>query len=329
MKISIAMTSYNAERFIGEQLASFVDQTRRPDELVVCDDRSTDRTPEILREFAATSPFPVRLVLNPKQLGLIENFDQSIGLCTGDLIFLSDHDDHWMPDKLAEHEAVHRSDPGVGYVLSNAAVCDAAMNPRGFTLFENKRLTAEKRAAIDRGAMLDMSIRSPRGHGCTMSFDGALKEALLPLPTSTLHDVWLSLMLSALTQTRCIDKPLIRYRTHPSQVCGIHTDPKNRPGGGGAEPDARERLLRSIEQTARYFEDALERARRFEPRLYRKDAVRLLEGKLAHLKSRRRLAGSLPTRLATFAGELLSGRYLRYSNRGDLALDAKLCLNRG
>ena len=50
MKLSIAMASYNGGRFIREQLQSFADQSRPPDEVVICDDGSTDATPEIVAD---------------------------------------------------------------------------------------------------------------------------------------------------------------------------------------------------------------------------------------------------------------------------------------
>ena len=62
--ISIAMTTYNGERFLEEQLRSINEQTTLPNELVVCDDGSTDRTLEILAQFAKRALFPVRIIIN-------------------------------------------------------------------------------------------------------------------------------------------------------------------------------------------------------------------------------------------------------------------------
>jgi glycosyltransferase involved in cell wall biosynthesis len=99
-RVSIAMATYNGERFLPEQLESFLTQTRRPDELVVCDDNSTDATLDILREFAARAPFPVRIQPNPARLGWRENFFKAASLCEGDWIAFSDQDDVWLPEKL-------------------------------------------------------------------------------------------------------------------------------------------------------------------------------------------------------------------------------------
>ena len=92
---SVAMCTYNGARFLGAQLASVAAQARAPDELVVCDDRSTDETARVVEEFAAAAPFRVRLHVNERNLGTTRNFERAVSLCEGDLIALSDQDDVW------------------------------------------------------------------------------------------------------------------------------------------------------------------------------------------------------------------------------------------
>ena len=87
------MGTYNGGPYLREQLDSIAAQTHLPDELVVCDDDSTDRTVAILEDFAATAPFPVRVYVNPKNLGTAKNFERAIGLATGEVIALADQDD--------------------------------------------------------------------------------------------------------------------------------------------------------------------------------------------------------------------------------------------
>ena len=99
-KISVALCTYNGERFLRQQLESIQQQSRLPDELVVCDDRSRDQTVAIVREFATSVSFPVVIVQNPETLGSSRNFEKAIRLCTGDLIALSDQDDIWYPNRL-------------------------------------------------------------------------------------------------------------------------------------------------------------------------------------------------------------------------------------
>ena len=79
-RVSIAMATYNGERFIREQLDSFAAQSRLPDQLVMCDDGPTDRTVAIAEEFAASAPFAVTVRRNPGRLGYSDNFSRAISL---------------------------------------------------------------------------------------------------------------------------------------------------------------------------------------------------------------------------------------------------------
>ncbi|GAG35502.1 unnamed protein product, partial [marine sediment metagenome] len=119
MKLSVAMCTCNGAAFLPEQLASIAAQTRRPDELVVCDDHSTDKTVSIVESFAAKAGFDVRLVVNAQPLGATKNFEKAIGLCGGDIIALSDQDDVWLPGKLSRIEAALAGSPAAAMVFAD------------------------------------------------------------------------------------------------------------------------------------------------------------------------------------------------------------------
>lgn len=95
------MTSYNGDKYIEEQLQSILDQTRCPDEVLVFDDVSTDHTVSIIKNFIERNNLKTwHLVENEKNLGWKLNFFEAIKRVTGDIIFFSDQDDIWMPDKI-------------------------------------------------------------------------------------------------------------------------------------------------------------------------------------------------------------------------------------
>ena len=77
-RFSVAMCTYNGARFVGGQLESIAAQTRPPDELVVCDDRSSDETVSAVERFAREATFPVRLSVNERNLGSTKNFERAI-----------------------------------------------------------------------------------------------------------------------------------------------------------------------------------------------------------------------------------------------------------
>lgn len=94
------MATYNGEKFILEQLNSIERQITLPYELVVTDDGSSDSTIKIIERFKSTSPFPVSIHINTKNLGFADNFIKAAALCNGDWIAFFDQDDYWLPNKL-------------------------------------------------------------------------------------------------------------------------------------------------------------------------------------------------------------------------------------
>ena len=85
-RVSVAMATYNGEAYLLEQLESVASQTRPPDQLVICDDASSDRTVDIVERFANSAPFTVDIHRNVRNLGYSQNFGRAISLCDGDII---------------------------------------------------------------------------------------------------------------------------------------------------------------------------------------------------------------------------------------------------
>src|SRR5688572_21775594 len=104
LDVSIALASYNGAKYIGQQLQSLADQTKPPLEVVVSDDGSTDGTPQVVERFAARAPFPVILLEQKARLGFADNFLAAAQACSGKAIAFCDHDDVWLPEKLATAE---------------------------------------------------------------------------------------------------------------------------------------------------------------------------------------------------------------------------------
>lgn len=97
-KISIIMATYNGGKFLREQLNSLLYQTKRPDEIIVVDDGSTDNTLVILEEFSNVLNLSIHT--NTIHLGVNGNFEKGLKLCSGDYIMFCDQDDYWLPNKI-------------------------------------------------------------------------------------------------------------------------------------------------------------------------------------------------------------------------------------
>lgn len=220
MRIFVALCTYNGERFLPEQLASLADQTRRPDEVVVCDDRSSDGTVALLRRFAEEAPFPVRIEVNPENLRSTKNFEKAIGQCQGDVIALCDQDDRWLPEKLARMEAAF-ADPNVGLVACDAWLVGPNLERTGKRVWENLPFPSAMQRQFDAGDGPKLMLRQNLVTGAACAFRASLRDVILPIPTSWVHDGWIAYLAAATSDVRAIGEPLIEYRRHANQQIGV------------------------------------------------------------------------------------------------------------
>ena len=228
MRISVAMCTYNGAEFLPAQLASIAEQTRLPDEIVVCDDASTDETRRVLESFARTARIPVSLYFSDQNTGSLKNFERAIGLCTGDVIVLSDQDDVWRADKLQLLEQALREHPSAGLVFSDAELVDKNLNSLGRRMWDQVGFDAHKRKLIRTGKSLDVLITGWTVTGATMAFRSAYVKLALPIPSNIamIHDGWIALTVAAVADVVFIEEPLIKYRQHERQQIGA---PDRRP----------------------------------------------------------------------------------------------------
>ena len=205
MKVSIAMATYNGERYIQDQILSFADQTRVPDELVICDDGSTDRTLSVVEELRLGLPFDVRVYTNKVNLGYCKNFERALSLADGDLIFLSDQDDFWFPNKveLLCDYMLKKSD--VLICQSNMIITDELLNDSGVTQLENiLALGNSKKDFIT---------------GCGAVIRRDLLDVAIPFPSLGWgHDSWLFKIGNAIGVADLCEEPLMFYRRHDNTV---------------------------------------------------------------------------------------------------------------
>lgn len=308
MRLSIAMCTYNATKFVEEQLSSFVAQTRRPDELVICDDRSDDQTVAVVKRFAAVAPFEVRIYENPVNLGATKNFEKAFQLSTGDVIAPSSWDDVWMPDKLEKLEGALLRSPEVGLVMSDAELVDKSLTSMGRTLWQVRRFHRIDRFFIQRG-QTERLLRKNLGatYGGTMAFRAIFKPFVLPIPETWLEDAWLATVISSMAKVALIDEPLMKYRHHGTNPSGAGTT-AIRTRIGAAQRNTNSTFV----ERAQRLELAQERLRTM--RAGRDDFLYRLGEAERHMIRRGQLAGRRLHRLLPVITELAKGQYRRYSD---------------
>ncbi|MFZ6770739.1 glycosyltransferase family 2 protein [Undibacterium sp. Di26W] len=314
-RISIALCTYNGATYLQEQLQSFSTQSHMPYELIVCDDQSTDATAELVRAFASEAAFPVRLFINQDRLGSRLNFAKATGLCSGDVIALSDQDDVWRRDKLEKISQVF-ADGSVAAVFSDAEVTDSSLQPLGYSMWQGLRFDANARRYMQGSAGFGMLLKRFLVMGASMAFRASLREMILPVPPTWHHDAWIALLAAACGNIVPVDECLLKYRQHDN----------NQIGGRKKSLLSQVRNALQTDREA-YLRDELALWSMLQQRLLSSEKVHPehLSGsvdKCAHLQRRLNFPKPRWRRLPPIAAELYSGAYARYArNWGSVALD--------
>ncbi|MDX6577441.1 MAG: hypothetical protein QOE96_3394 [Blastocatellia bacterium] len=310
MTISVSMCTLNGAPFLEEQLESIALQTRPPDELIVCDDRSDDRTIDILKEFTDRAPFPVRFSINETRLGTSGNFERAILLAEGEIIALADQDDVWDPRKLALLEAKLSSSPELGLVFTDAELVDDKLSSKGQTVWEAVGFDSRRQKLLAAGRALEVLLANNVVTGATMAFRTRFRDAILPIPVegSLLHDGWIALIIAGLAEIGLIDQPLIKYRQHAGQQIGapITSTAQNVMSA--------QRTNRNyyLAQAAR-FQEARERLTLHQTKLFHPRVLSVVDEKITHLNARAKMPEQRLNRLPLVVRETLNLHYHHFS----------------
>ena len=211
MNISVAMATYNGSEYLVSQLDSIAAQTLLPEEIIICDDCSSDETINIIERHQLFKI--IKLNVNEHRIGIVENFKKATALCKFDnFIAFADQDDIWLPTKLEKnHNALGALNcqnlPALVYsdaifVNKNGDILNYSfMKEMGIDKFKHNFETV-----LFGSLML----------GCTIMFNSKMREVLLTLPSNANfnHDAWVSLASFSFGVNYFIKEPLILYRKH-------------------------------------------------------------------------------------------------------------------
>lgn len=200
-RVSVAMATYNGATYVSAQLESLQTQVRSPDELVICDDGSTDGTLGLLEAFREQVGFEVSIHRNPARLGYVRNFERALSLCSGAIVFPCDQDDVWFETKIATMCRVLESDPDLQVLIADMVIADEELRPSRYTQLGN---------------ILDIGMpEASYVAGCATAVRRTWLELALPIPDAgTSHDTWIHRLALALSVRRVLPEPLQLYRRH-------------------------------------------------------------------------------------------------------------------
>lgn len=211
--ISVALTTYNGEKYVLEQLQSIKEQSHMVDEVIICDDGSRDSTIKLVKEFIQTNQLEGwQVIQNEHNLGYSKNFFKAVQLCKGDYIFLSDQDDIWNKDKVKIFLSVMEKDDNI-YAVSSSYI----------TIDETGR--KKDRIAIT-NSMRDIQIQEVVGSsnikGCTMCIRKELDDFIphddLQVGLQLGHDWYYNFLACLLGRDLMIPDYLLFYRIHGQNI---------------------------------------------------------------------------------------------------------------
>lgn len=210
MKVSVAMATYNGEKYLQQQVDSILSQLSSEDELIISDDHSTDKTLSIIEKYTKKD-HRVKLFMNEEK-GVTSNFENAIKQTQNDIVFLSDQDDVWKPEKVQTVKSYYEKNPNIQMIMSDITVVDNDLNPTIESFYEFRG----SRPGVMKNIIKNSYI------GCAMSFRKELKPKILPIPRNVpMHDMWIGLVADMNHSALLIPEKLIYYRRHDQTVTTV------------------------------------------------------------------------------------------------------------
>jgi glycosyltransferase involved in cell wall biosynthesis len=210
-KVSVCMAAYQGERYIAAQLWSILEQLGEGDEVIVVDDHSSDGTCAVVR---AIDDARIRLIRRETNQGVARTFEEALSHASGEIIFLSDQDDLWMPGRVTKTLEVFTKNAAVTLVATDASLMDEHGEEIGSSYYAER--------GRFRPGFLTNLLRC-KFLGCTMAFRSEVLAKAIPFPSGSdvLHDIWIGTVNSLKGGKTCyIDQRLVKYRRHAAAATG-------------------------------------------------------------------------------------------------------------
>lgn len=210
---SIAMATYNGEKYINEQIESILKNMNPDDELIISDDGSTDKTIDIIKKYQKKDK-RIKLFKGPSK-GVKQNFANAIKNTKGKYIFLADQDDIWEKNKIETIDKLFKNNNYM-VITHNALIVDEKLSPYNKTFFEFRN---SKKGMIK-------NLYKNSYIGCCMAFRRDLIDKILPIPNNIeMHDQWIGFLGEEYGESFFVNECLIKYRRHSNNASEMKHHP--------------------------------------------------------------------------------------------------------
>ena len=230
MKISVAFIVYNGAQYMRTQLDSILAQTHKVDEIIVCDDASSDNTKEILEEYKNKHSNLFFIHYNNQNIGPTKNIEKAIQACTGELILLADQDDYWEAHKVETFIKYFEQNPTMNGVFTNGSLMNSKEElDNKYSLWDVMSFpykTIISKTELNNSLKLYINTVENAVTGATLAIRNNLPFFKQPFPIikNLVHDRWLAINLAENNSLGILEDKLIRYRIHSAQAIGGMTE---------------------------------------------------------------------------------------------------------
>lgn len=204
---SVAITTFNGEKYILDQLKSIEAQTIQPDEIIICDDCSTDKTVSVIENFSKNSLLNIQLIKNSDNLGFRKNYEKCFNLCSSDLIFYCDQDDVWCNNKIEVILKEFEKDSKLVFVFSDAFVTDEELN-----IIKDGEWSFDWTKLSNRQEFFDFVQTRNFPLGFQTAFRAGFCKSIMPFLSDP--DGWIALCSPIFGNIKAISEKLVYYRRH-------------------------------------------------------------------------------------------------------------------
>ncbi len=198
--LSVALCTFNGEKYIEQQLLSILNQTYTNIEIVIVDDCSTDTTHSILKKFQDSR---LKIYRNEQNLGFNTNFIKAIALCSGNYVAISDQDDYWEKDKLEKMISFMGNNL---LIYHNSRYIDEQGQLNGKSILSAHRFVS---GYCSRQLLFNNCVS---GHTCLIRKD--LLNFLPPIPEGMYYDWWMAYSAACTGRINYTREALVNYRIH-------------------------------------------------------------------------------------------------------------------
>lgn len=212
--ISVCIATYNGEAFIHAQLESILSQLHDDDEIIISDDGSTDNTLCIIRQYQDSRihvishhKFKEKAVsVWDKMTCVRENFEEALKYAKGDVIFISDQDDVWLPNKV--QSVLDSMSIETSCIVHDCKIVNNDLHVINNSMFQIYSPCFNRWGWLWKSPFM----------GCCMAIRREVIQRALPIPINVEYDTWLGIVASKMGTLKVIHEPLILYRRHGNNI---------------------------------------------------------------------------------------------------------------